>query len=221
MRSSTLAGAWRRTCWKHSFLFPLLLLAGHRGVSAEGPVTQSLVAGTTATDAKSTAVQAPAASTPGKPWYRLQRVGGTNTSVVARAAPVIAPIGVQGNPHVDNPLVFGAAFTDVDRRDAHLALWSWGDGSQAPASVHCKNGAGSIKGRHAYRKAGVYTVRLTVLDSSGKRATVTRQVVVRNAEQVRDERRFHAPPDALRVTPDDDGVGSFVGVTESVKPHAR
>ena len=99
----------------------------------------------------------------------------------ATKAPVIAPIDVKGAPRVDNPIAFAATFTDIDPRDAHLARWSWGDGSQAPASVHCKNGAGSIVGRHAYRKAGIYKVQLSVLDSGGRRASVTRQVVVHGA----------------------------------------
>jgi hypothetical protein len=96
-------------------------------------------------------------------------------------APVIAPIDVKGEPRVNNPLAFGAVFTDIDPRDRHLARWNWGDGSQAPASVHCRNGAGSILGRHAYRKPGIYTVQLSVIDSGRKRATVTRQIVVRDA----------------------------------------
>ncbi|MEN3275987.1 MAG: hypothetical protein V7631_1777 [Massilia sp.] len=187
MRTSTLAGRLRRTRWKSSFLFLLMLPSGERGDRPGLPAMATPVAGTIAIQEQS------AASTPRAPRYHLVRLGGTDAFVAARAAPVIAPIGVQGNPHVDNPLVFAAAFTDIDRRDAHLALWSWGDGSQAPASVHGKNGAGSVKGRHAYRKAGVYTVRLTVLDSSGKRATATRQVVVRSGGQVRDDRSFHAP----------------------------
>jgi hypothetical protein len=96
-------------------------------------------------------------------------------------APVIAPIDVKGDPRVNNPLAFGVAFTDIDAHDAHLARWNWGDGSQAPAGVHCKNGAGSIVGRHVYRKPGHYTVRLSVLDSGGKRASVTRELVVHEA----------------------------------------
>jgi hypothetical protein len=96
----------------------------------------------------------------------------------AAEAPVIAPIDVKGEPRVNNPLAFGVAFTDIDTRDAHLARWTWGDGSQAPADVHCKNGVGNIVGRHAYRKPGIYTVQLNVLDSGGRRASVTRQIVV-------------------------------------------
>ena len=99
----------------------------------------------------------------------------------AAKAPVIASIDVKGDPRVDNPIAFAATFTDIDPRDAHLARWSWGDGSQAPAGVHCKNGAGSIVGRHAYRKAGIYKVQLSVLDSGGRRASVTRRLVVHGA----------------------------------------
>ena len=96
-------------------------------------------------------------------------------------APVIAAIDIKGEPRVNNPLAFDAVFTDIDPRDTHLARWNWGDGSQAPASVHCKNGAGSILGRHVYRKPGVYTVQLSVIDSGRKRASVTRKVVVHDA----------------------------------------
>lgn len=157
MGATTRTDGPRRTRWRCLLLCPLAALAacGDRA---------DLSAATRLAGAR-TAIAAPAAARPG---------AGTE-------APVIAPIDVRGEPRVNNPLAFGADFTDIDPRDRHLARWSWGDGSQAPASVHCKHGAGSIAGRHAYRKPGVYTVQLSVLDSGGKRASVTRQVVVHGA----------------------------------------
>lgn len=213
MRTSTLAGRLRRTCSKYSFLFLLMLLPG----DGDGPAGRPAMATTLAATSLIEERIAAAGHTPDTPRRRPASLGGTHAVAAARAAPVIASIGVKGKPRVYMPLVFGAAFTDLDRSDAHLALRNWGDGSQAPASVHCKNGAGSIKGRHAYRKAGVYTVRLTVLDSGGKRATATRQVHVRSAGQLADEASAHAAPDTLRAAQGGDGAAAVGAQAESLE----
>lgn len=92
--------------------------------------------------------------------------------------PVAGPVQVTGATRVNVLLSFTAGFTDVDVRDTHKAVWSWGDGSTTAGIVSEKNGAGSVSGQHAYRKSGIYPVRLTITDSSGKSSTVERTVTV-------------------------------------------
>lgn len=94
--------------------------------------------------------------------------------------PTVGPIKLHGAARVDKPLSMSASFKDADLRDAHRAIWSWGDGSKDDAgTVTESQGAGTAGGMHTYRAAGVYTVRLTVTDSSGQSATVQRTVAVR------------------------------------------
>ena len=93
-------------------------------------------------------------------------------------APVLGPLTSTGTACVNGLLSFSANFTDVDRNDVHKASWSWGDGSQETGAVSEKYGSGSVSGQHVYRKAGKYTVKLTVTDSSGKSSAVQRTVDV-------------------------------------------
>lgn len=95
-----------------------------------------------------------------------------------RQAPVAGPVGMTGTASADALLSFTAAFRDVDVRETHSALWSWGDGSMGAGVVSASKGAGSVSGQHAYRARGIYTVRLTLTDSGGKHTAVERQVVV-------------------------------------------
>ena len=96
--------------------------------------------------------------------------------------PVAGTVTFTGPARVNALLSFAAGFTDVDLRDTHTALWHWGDGSSTAGTVSETHGAGNVSGQHAYRKSGIYTVRLTVTDSSGKRSTVERKVVICGAQ---------------------------------------
>jgi probable HAF family extracellular repeat protein len=112
-------------------------------------------------------------------------------------APVTAPVKFSGTARVNALLSFSAGFKDVDVRDTHKAVWSWGDGSKTAGTVSEKNGTGSVSGQHAFRAAGIYTVRLTVTDSSGKSSTVERKVVVCGAQAaISAEGAFAAPANA-------------------------
>jgi probable HAF family extracellular repeat protein len=93
-------------------------------------------------------------------------------------APVLGPITFTGTARLNSLLSFSASFTDADRNDTHKATWSWGDGSKDTGVVSEKYGTGSVSAQHVYRKAGIYTVKLTVTDSGGKSTTVQRTVVV-------------------------------------------
>jgi len=96
--------------------------------------------------------------------------------------PVAGSVSFSGPARVKALLSFTAGFTDVDVADTHKAVWSWGDGSSTAGIVSEKNGTGSVSGQHAYRKSGIYTVRLSVTDSSGKSSTVERKVVICGAQ---------------------------------------
>lgn len=117
--------------------------------------------------------------------------------------PVTGPVKLTGTPRPGALLSFSAAFTDVDLRDTHTAEWAWGDGSKTTGTVSAKNGAGNVSGQHAYQAAGIYTVKLTVTDSSGKRSTVQRTVVVcaSNAAMIAGEGSFISPRGALAREP--------------------
>ena len=119
------------------------------------------------------------------------------------APPVAAPITLTGTPRVNALLSFSAAFTDVDLRDTHKAEWSWGDDSMTVGTVSEKNGAGNVSGQHAFQAAGIYTVRLTVTDSSGNSSTVQRTVVVcaSSAAVIAGEGSFISPRAALGREP--------------------
>jgi probable HAF family extracellular repeat protein len=111
--------------------------------------------------------------------------------------PVAGPVKYTGAARVNTLLSFAAGFQDVDLRDTHKAVWSWGDGGKTAGTVSERNGAGSVSGQHAYRAAGIYTVRLTVTDSSGKDSSVERKVVVGAGQgAVRGQGAFASPANA-------------------------
>jgi probable HAF family extracellular repeat protein len=92
--------------------------------------------------------------------------------------PVAGPVTLTGTARVNALLSFSAGFKDVDVRDTHKAVWSWGDGGKTDGTVSEKGGTGSVSAQHAFRAAGIYTVRLTITDGSGKSSTVERKVAV-------------------------------------------
>ncbi|MBC7452958.1 MAG: hypothetical protein H7335_04495 [Massilia sp.] len=118
----------------------------------------------------------------------LLQPGATGTD-----APVIGPVkpfgaGV-GAVAAGTRMTFSAEFTDQNTADTHSATWSWGErcarnAATATATVTAtvtvteSAGAGTARGQHAFCTAGVHPVTLTVTDSSGRSATVARDVVV-------------------------------------------
>jgi probable HAF family extracellular repeat protein len=117
-------------------------------------------------------------------------------------APVVGAIQAGGPAVVNRLLTFSAAFRDADAGDTHKATWHWGDGQVDTGIVSESHGAGSVSGQHAYRAAGIYTVRLTVTDSNGKSTTVQRTVVVcAHASASVGAGMFLSPPGALKAAP--------------------
>lgn len=133
----------------------------------------------------------------------------------SHSAPVAGPIKITGNARVGIPLAFSATFKDADPRDTHTATWTWGDGSRSTAAVSGRNGAGNVSGQHAYRKAGIYTVKLTITDSAGKSTTVQRRVVVcASAAALAGEGSFMSMPGATAAHPRLSGLAAFAFVAE-------
>jgi probable HAF family extracellular repeat protein len=129
--------------------------------------------------------------------------------------PVTGPVKTTGAARANTLLSFAAGFQDVDVRDTHKAVWSWGDGSKTVGTVSEKSGAGSVSGQHAYRAAGIYTVRLTLTDSSGKDSSVERKVVIGGTQAaVRGQGSFASPANAVVAGGRHASIGNFAFLSE-------
>lgn len=92
----------------------------------------------------------------------------TTVITVNNLAPLVGLITAPGSPVKTGTTVNTSAnITDAGILDTHTALWDWGDGSTSGGVVTEANGSGSVAGRHAYTKAGLYIVTLTVTDKDG------------------------------------------------------
>ncbi|ATQ77307.1 hypothetical protein CR152_24410 [Massilia violaceinigra] len=131
-------------------------------------------------------------------------------------APTVGPIQLRGAARVNRPLPMFASFVDADLGDTHRATWSWGDGSKdETGTVVERNGAGVVSGQHTYRATGVYTLKLTITDSSAKSATVQRTVVVRGpGAYVSGEGGFISPPGAVTSSRSHFGRATFAFFSE-------
>lgn len=98
---------------------------------------------------------------------------------VLNVALIVGTITAPVDPiQVNTAITAGAIFTDVGVLDTHTAVWDWGDGSTSADIVSETGGSGSVSGNHAYTAAGVYTVRLTVMDDDGSSGQSLFQYVV-------------------------------------------
>jgi hypothetical protein len=81
---------------------------------------------------------------------------------------------------------FEATFTDPDEADKHTAVWDWGDGSEETQclSATCQlkepsdTDPGSVSSNHTFAEAGVYTVKLQIMDDHGSMTTSLLEFVV-------------------------------------------
>ena len=134
----------------------------------------------------------------------------------AAAAAVSAIRGPKVAP-VDHRVGLLARFKDVNVADEHTARWSWGDGSTSVGGVRERKGKGLATGVHRYAEPGVYTVSLTVRDSTGREATASRGLVVFDAHGgfVTGSGWLHSPRGAFRADPSLSGRASFDFVSKA------
>jgi probable HAF family extracellular repeat protein len=128
----------------------------------------------------------------------------------SKQAPTVGAVTSTGTARAGVLLSFSAAFNDVDVNDTHKARWSWGDGSTDAAIINEKNAAGSASAQHTFGAPGIYTVTLTVTDSSGQSTAVQRKVTVGGAgAYVAGQGWFMSPAGASRMGHNKPGIASF------------
>lgn len=131
-------------------------------------------------------------------------------SSASQQAPVVGRAGISGSARANAMLSFSAGFTDADPGDTHKASWNWGDGGTDTAVLSEKNGTGSASGQHVFRAPGIYTVKLSVTDSSGRSTTVQRRVIVSGpGGWIGGEGAFVSPRGASRFAPRTAGIARF------------
>ena len=103
----------------------------------------------------------------------------TGSNVAATLSSISAPLSPTA---LNTSIVASASFIDLDVGDIHTAIWDWGDGSTSTGTVTETSSLmgtnGSVRDSHNYASAGVYTVKLTVIDNAGKSKPAVFQYVV-------------------------------------------
>jgi len=90
------------------------------------------------------------------------------TVAVTNVAPILNEITATLDPvEVNFEITASATFADAGILDTHTAVWDWGDETTSAEIITEENGAGEIKGKHAYESAGIYRVTLTIEDNDG------------------------------------------------------
>ncbi|MCH7483020.1 MAG: S8 family serine peptidase, partial [Chloroflexi bacterium] len=98
-------------------------------------------------------------------------------TVEVQAAAVVAA-GADQAATEGSSVVLSATFTDA-AIDTHVASIDWGDGTVATGTVD--QGLNTVSGSHTYADNGVFTLTLTVTDSTGLSGAGTLDVTVSNA----------------------------------------
>jgi hypothetical protein len=104
--------------------------------------------------------------------------GGSNDQLVVQGIPPgpltaqsLAPTvgAITGPPPptlVSTTVPVSAGFTNLDG-NSQTAVWNWGDGSTSAGTVNQTGTTGTVSGSHVYAAVGIYTITLTVTDSTG------------------------------------------------------
>jgi hypothetical protein len=88
-------------------------------------------------------------------------------------APTVGAITAPLAPTAVNVAIAASAgFTNLDG-NSQTAVWNWGDGTTSPGSVSQAGTTGTVTGSHSYSTDGVFTITLTVTDSTGGGATTS------------------------------------------------
>lgn len=139
------------------------------------------------------------------------------------AAPVVGPVGMAEVVKAGQALQASVSWVDEGRVGIRSVSWSWGDGSGEQAGkVREANGAGSASASHSFAAPGIYPVKVTVLDRSGRSTAVSRDVVVAapGSGMVAGSGALQSPQGALRKAPLYAGRASFslvAPVTDSAR----
>lgn len=139
----------------------------------------------------------------------------TNRGTPPSPQPLPSGITAPAQAAVNAPVDFSVRFTDPNATDTHTATWTWGDGMSAPGTVDRAvvndRVKGQVTGSHAFTTPGIYTVRVDIIDSTGRSGTVGRQIVVYdpNAGYVMGAGTIVSPAGAYVPDPALSGPASF------------
>ena len=89
--------------------------------------------------------------------------------------PTVDSIAIPLDPiSVDLPMIFESQFTDYALTSTHNAVWDWGDDTTTDCSIAActinessMTSDGDISTTHTYSQAGIYSVKITVIDEDG------------------------------------------------------
>ncbi len=105
----------------------------------------------------------------------------TATHVALVIGMITAPVDPKQVSTIIPNVSASASFTEMDLVDSHTAVWDWGDGtgtSTGTVTRPISSATSSVTGSHAYSRAGVYTITLTVTDMYGASAQTVFQYIV-------------------------------------------
>ncbi|MFQ5906026.1 MAG: NosD domain-containing protein, partial [bacterium] len=119
------------------------------------------------------------------------------------------------------PISFSGYFTDVEVEDTHEAIWSF-DGIDVPGTVTESGGSGTVNDEIIFDTAGIYSVKLTVIDDKGGIGTADKvdgllaQIVVYDPEGafVTGGGWIHSPPDSYLYDYHATGKATFAFVAK-------
>ncbi len=97
--------------------------------------------------------------------------------------PPVADAGADQNAAEGDLLSFSGVITDTDTPTGHTLLWNFGDGSTL-LTTGGSTAFGTLNPAHAYGDNGVFTVTLTVTDTTGLSAADTLVVHVANVAPI-------------------------------------
>lgn len=109
-----------------------------------------------------------------------------------------------------------AEFTYLNLDNTHTAIWDWGDNNTSSGSVTEANGSGTVSGNHAYGEAGVYTITLSVTDSTGNTGLSKEKFIVvydPSAGYISGLGTIYSPPGAYASDATLEGTANFAFVS--------
>ncbi|MFJ3927678.1 PKD domain-containing protein [Streptomyces sp. NPDC090022] len=151
------------------------------------------------TEAKAKAYQAETSSSPASKTVHPAVKAGKRAAPQSEGAPAAEPtVGLEATSTSAHGVQLKLAVTS-DPGTALGVRVEWGDGTQVQVGA---NGPTSLTENHTYAKAGIYTIKVTLIDGSGGGVRGTNQTVIRTAGN---EFTPHAP---TRLLDTREGIGA-------------